>query len=148
GQLLEDSPIGYEVVAASRWRMDPNSDELRVDRTYANFAQTLGGCPDNEVSGRFKAVSILSTATQEAFIGQLCNPSNRGGGGVRSSVLLPDGVSAGDTLSAELAQDILAHQVGSFFSRRPVDEELQMAEETSAACLPAPCDAEAFARAS
>lgn len=146
--LLEDSPIGYEVVAASRWTLDESADQLRVDDSYSSFAQTLGGCPDNEVAGRFKAISILSTATQEAFVSNLCNPGMVGGRGVSSSVLLPSGVSSGDALSEETARDIVSHQVGRFFSRLPVEAEMTMAEESAMACVPQPCDAETFARAS
>jgi hypothetical protein len=143
--LLEDSPIGYEVVAASRWTLDEEGDELRVDDSYSSFAQTLGGCPDNEVAGRFTAISILSTATQEAFVAELCDPGVSGGG-VKTSTLLPGGVGAGDALNESVAESILSHQVNKFFSRQPVAAELEMAAEVSTACVPQPCDAEAFAR--
>lgn len=146
-QLLEESPIGYEVVEASRWDLDNSGDEPRVDTEYSSFAQTLGGCPDNEVAGRFKAVSILSTATQEAFVGELCGPANTGGG-VAVDILLPSSVDAGDSLTESVAEQILDFQVKRFFSRRPLDEELTMARETSQTCTPAPCDAEDFARVS
>jgi hypothetical protein len=147
-QLLEDSPIGYEVIAASRWTLDEEAEELRVDDRYANFAQTLGGCPDNQVSGRFTGVSILSTATQEAFVSSLCNPSNSGDRGVEISRLLPDGVGPNDSLSPELAEQIADYQMKEFFSRRPVDEEREMARTAAAQCEPSPCDAETFARVS
>ncbi len=146
-QLLEESPIGYEMVENSRWELDLSGDEPRVDTEYSSFAQTLGGCPDNEVAGRFKAISILSTATQEAFVTELCGPANRGGG-VDPDVLLPSGVGSGDALSEDVARSIITHQTKRFFSRLPVDVELTMAAETSQTCTPAPCDAEAFARAS
>jgi hypothetical protein len=145
--LLEDSPIGYEVVAASRWTIDEEGDELRVDDDYSSFAQTLGGCPDNEVAGRFTAISILSTATQEAFVGNLCNPGMVGGRGVPTSVLLPSGITSGSALNGEVAQQIIEHQAGRFFSRRAVTTELDMAATTAEACTPAPCNAETFARA-
>lgn len=146
-QFLDESPIGYEVVEASRWSLDQEADEPRVDTEYASFAQTLGGCPDNEVAGRFKAVSILSTATQEAFVGELCGPANTGGG-VAADILLPSSVNPGDSLSEDVATEILDFQVKRFFSRRPLEAELTMARETSQTCTPAPCSAEAFARAS
>lgn len=146
-QFLDESPIGYEVVEASRWELDPEADEPRVDTEYSSFAQTLGGCPDNEVAGRFKAISILSTATQEAFVGDLCGPANTGGG-VAVDILLPSSVSPGDSLTQDVAAEIMDFQVKRFFSRTPVEAELSMARETSATCTPAPCNAEAFARAS
>lgn len=146
-QLLQESPIGYEVVQASRWSMDKRADEPRVDTAYSSFAQTLGGCPDNEVAGRFKAISILSTATQEAFVGDLCGPANTGGG-VAADILLPSSIGPADALSESAAEAIIDFQVKRFFSRPPLDAELAMARETSQTCTPAPCSAEAFARAS
>ncbi|MCH2109607.1 MAG: hypothetical protein MK135_09770, partial [Polyangiaceae bacterium] len=87
--LLEDSILGAEILADSRWPLDG----LSVDRSYADLAQTLGGCPDNQVAGRYKAISILSTATQEAYASELCNPANVEGAGVDASLLLPEGVA-------------------------------------------------------
>lgn len=146
-QFLNESPIGYEVVEASRWELQKGADELRVDTEYSSFAQTLGGCPDNEVAGRFKAISILSTATQEAFVGELCGPANTGGG-VAADILLPSSVRSGASLTEDVAAEILDFQVKRFFSRKPVEAEVSMAREASKACTPAPCNAEAFARAS
>jgi hypothetical protein len=147
-QLMEDSPLGYEVVAASRWTLDFDSAELEVDDRYANLAQTLGGCPDNEVSGRFKAIGILSTATQEAFVAELCNPAGVEGEGVPIADLMPSGLDSAQLLSDELAQTITEFQVGEFFSRRAVEAELEMARTASATCAPGPCDLEIYARAS
>lgn len=146
-QLLDDSLLGYQVVGASRWQLEFESDDVEIDTRYRNLAQTLGGCPDNEVSGRFKAIGILSTATQEAFVGSLCNPAMVTGEGVSADVLLPNGMGARQALDADVAQSIVTHQVGRFFARRPVDAELEMAETGAAACVPKPCDAESFGRA-
>ncbi len=147
-QLMEDSPLGYEVVAASRWSLDLNAERLEVDDRYANLAQTLGGCPDNEVSGRFKAIGILSTATQEALVGELCNPGEVEGAGVPGSVLLPPDMNPAQVLSEALAEEITEHQVRSFFTRKAVEAELEMARTAAASCAPGPCDAETYARAS
>gem|GEM_PF-478425 len=145
-QLLEDSPIGYEVIAASRWTLDEDADDMRVDGRYASFAQTLGGCPDNQVSGRFKAVSILNTATQEAFVAELCNPSRIGRGGVEFNELVPKDVSERESLSADLAERIAEYQIRKFFSRKSVGAEREMARGAVEQCEPAPCDAETFSR--
>lgn len=145
-ELLDDSPIGYEVVAASRWTLDTESSELRVDKDYSNLAQTLGGCPDNEVSGRFTAVGILSTATQEAFVSELCNPALVSGRGAQASAILPPDVSKSDVLSPELAEKITDFQVKKFFTRVPVPEEMSMAQRGATACSPSPCTAETFGR--
>ncbi len=147
-QLMEDSPLGYEVVASSRWTLDLKSDDLEVDDRYANLAQTLGGCPDNEVSGRFKAVGILSTATQEAFVGELCNPAQVDDRGVPIGALLPPSMDSSQVLSVDLAQQVTEHQVRDFFSRKAVAAELEMAQVAAEACTPAPCDVETYARAS
>ncbi len=142
-QLLESSVVGYDVVNASMWRI---GDDDQVDMRYANLLKTLGGCPDNEVSGRFKAVSILNTATQEGFANSLCNPALVQGEGVDASLLLPSGVTPRSEISPELAARILDHQVGTFFSRAPVPEEVTMAETGATACVPKPCTAESFGR--
>jgi hypothetical protein len=145
-QLLEDSPIGYEVIAASRWTLDEEADEMRVDGRYASFAQTLGGCPDNQVSGRFKAVSILNTATQEAFVAELCNPSMKGRAGVEVSELLPKDVSKNEALSEDMAEKIAEYQIRKFFSRTSAGPEREMARSAVQQCEPAPCNAETFSR--
>ena len=147
-QLMEDSPLGYEVVAASRWSLDLNAERLEVDDHYANLAQTLGGCPDNEVSGRFKAIGILSTATQEAFVSNLCNPNGTEGEGVPIEYLLPPGMDGATVLTEDLASQVTEHQVGDFFTRKAVDAEISMAKTAAASCTPSPCDVETYARAS
>jgi hypothetical protein len=147
-QLMDDSPLGYEVVAASRWSLDLNAARLEVDDRYANLAQTLGGCPDNEVSGRFKAIGILSTATQEAFVTGLCNPGGQERGGVPIEAILPSNIGKNDALSADLAEQITRFQIGAFFTRQPVEAETEMARSAAEACSPGPCDAEDYARVS
>ena len=48
-------------------------------------------------SGRFKTVSILTTAVQEGFVARVCNPAaDPERGGVELSRLLPEGVDDGD----------------------------------------------------
>src|SRR5690606_14263479 len=59
------------LVEASQWELDARG---RIVGDYRSLASTLGGCPSNEASGRFKTVSILTTATQEAFVAEVCNP--------------------------------------------------------------------------
>lgn len=143
-EILEASVVGYGLVEASRWKLD---DELRVETRYVDLARTLGGCPDNLASGRFKTVSILNTATQEGVARTLCNPSLEPDLGVKASTLLPADTSASAVLSPELAELITDHQVKRFFSREPVDAELEMARAGADACVPKPCTAESFARA-
>lgn len=144
--LLEGSVAGYELVSDSRWELRQGRDGLAVDKRYSDLAQTLGGCPDNLTSGRFKAVSILNTASQEAFVAELCNPLSNDGQGVPIEALLPGGLSPKAELDTETAQAVLAHQVGQFLSRLPSDEEWAMAETSANLCVPKPCTAGTFAR--
>lgn len=141
--ILENSVVGYEVVSKSRWKI---TDEDQIDDRYSSLAQTLGGCPDNQVSGRFKAVSILNTATQEGFVAGLCNPSLAKEAGVPVKLLLPADVSANAALDVDVAVRIAEHQIGQFFSRTPVDAETTMATLAVDACVPKPCTAESFSR--
>ena len=50
-------------------------EEGELDERYSELARTLGGCPENVVGGRFRVVSILTTATQLSFVQELCNPT-------------------------------------------------------------------------
>lgn len=145
-ELLEESVAGYELVNDSRWEFRDGRDGLVVDRRYSDLARTLGGCPDNLTSGRFKAVSILNTASQEAFVAELCNPLSNDGQGVPVEALLPGGLSAKAELDTETAQAVLAFQVGQFLSRQPNDAEWAMAESSANLCVPKPCTAGTFAR--
>jgi hypothetical protein len=146
GELLQGSVAGYELVGASKWDLVESRDGYDVDTRYADLAQTLGGCPDNLTSGRFKAVSILNTATQEAFVAELCNPGESEGNGADLQLLLPGGMSAKAALSDEVAQQVLEHQVGQFFARLPTAEEAAMAVSSVSQCVPKPCAASTFAR--
>jgi len=142
-ELVEATPAAYHLVQESRWTL---TDDGEVDGRYRSLAQTLGGCPDNLTAGRFKAVSILNTATQEAFVRGLCNPTLGDEGGMDASLLLPSGVAPDTALDAGLVTTILEHQVGTYFSRWPSEEEFAMGTAAAEACSPAPCSAETFAR--
>jgi hypothetical protein len=144
--LLEDSLAGYELVGSSAWRLRESRDGYEVDRRYAELAQTLGGCPDNLTSGRFKAVSILNTATQEAFVANLCNPGENEDAGADLALLLPPGMSPKAALDDAVAQQILDFQVGQFFGRLITAEEAAMAQSSVSQCVPKPCAASTFAR--
>ncbi len=132
----------FALINNSRWIIS-NDRELVTD--YQNLAQTLGGCPANEVASRFTTVSILNTAVQEAFVAQVCDPSLMGGG-ADISVLLPEGMSPSQALDATVAQDIVARQTRLFFGREPNEQELDAIAGYADQCTPKPCDAEQFAR--
>jgi hypothetical protein len=117
-----------------------------VVRDYRDLARTLGGCPDNDGGTRFKAVSILTTATQEGFVLSLCNPQLARAQGAPVEALLPPAVDPRRALDPDLAAGIFTHQLGLFFSRAPTAEEMDDARHAADACTPKPCTAEAFAR--
>lgn len=132
----------FALVNNSRWVVDQDRD---VVRDYQQLAQTLGGCPSNEVSSRFTTVSILGTAVTEAFVAQVCDPSVAGGG-ADISILLPEGMQRDVVLDEQVAQDIVARQTRLFYGREPSESELEAAVGYADQCQPKPCDAEHFAR--
>ena len=132
----------FALLNNSRWIIN-NERELVTD--YRGLAQTLGGCPTNEIDGRFTTVSILNTAVQEAYVAELCDPSLLGGG-VDASLLLPEGMDPNTALTPETAQDVVARQTRLFYGREPTQWELTQVEGYADACTPKPCTAESFAR--
>lgn len=141
--LIDGSFTGFALVHASNWELD---EENNVIDDYRDLARTLGGCPENDVGGRFKTVSILTTATQEGFVIATCNPTLAGEQGAPVGKLLPSKMDPERALDADVAEKILDHQMGLFFGRVPSDVERAAASESADACAPKPCTAEAFAR--
>jgi len=142
-----DTIGGYALIADSGWPL--KGDEARVDGRYRDLARSLGGCPENLAGGRFKTVSILTTATQEGFVTSLCNPSMASDDNLRPAPiesLVPSGMAANSALTGQVAKDIMTHQVGRFFGREPTLEEYASVEAAATECAPKPCTAEAFAR--
>lgn len=134
----------FAMVKNSRWVID---DERQLVTGYRNLARTLGGCPANEVGGRFTTISILNTALQEGMMVDLCDPGVAGTDDqIPTEALLPEGMAGNTALSDEVAEQIVARQTRLFLSREPNQEELDEARLAAAACTPAPCDAESFAR--
>lgn len=138
----EISPAAYELLDASRWELD--DDGVRTD--YRDLARTLGGCPDNGVGGRFKTVSILTTATQEGFVAEVCNPGLQPDRGADITRLLPGGMDASRAIDPDVAEQIVQYQTQRFFARGASDEEVARARDNADRCAPKPCTAEAFAR--
>ncbi len=147
GRLLREQSIGgFAIVESSDWPLTANGEDVRKD--YRDLARSLGGCPENLAGGRFKTVSVLTTATQEGFVTSLCNPAllERADGAASIDALLPTGMPAQRQLDTTTAGDILRHQIGRFFARTPSPQEVTAVESASAECAPKPCTAEAFAR--
>jgi hypothetical protein len=142
-QLLRAGFNGRAIVEASHWELN---DEGRLIGDYRDLARTLGGCPENEVGGRFKTVSILTTATQEAFVTEVCNPTLERREGVDIDALLPDGMDAEHQLDEAAADAILAHQAGLFLGRKPTAEDVAAAHMGVEQCAPKPCTTAMFAR--
>ena len=132
----------FALVNNSRWIIDSNR-ELVTD--YRSLAQTLGGCPSNETSGRFTTVSILNTAVQESYVAEVCDPALMGGG-ADISVLLPEGMDPSTALTTDTAKDVVTRQTRLFFGREPATYELSAVEGYADQCTPKPCTAESFAR--
>jgi hypothetical protein len=132
----------FALVNNSRWVVDEDR-ELVTD--YRELAQTLGGCPSNEIDGRFTTVSILNTAVQEAYVAEICDPALQGGG-TSASILLPEGMDRNTALTASTAQDVVARQTRLFFGREPTEYEIDQVEVYADECTPKPCTAESFAR--
>jgi hypothetical protein len=132
----------FALVNNSRWVIDEDR-ELVTD--YRGLAQTLGGCPTNEVSGRFTTVSILNTAVQESYVAEVCDPALMGGG-APISVLLPEDMDPATALTTNTAKDVVTRQTRLFYGREPTIYELDAVEGYADQCTPKPCTAESFAR--
>jgi hypothetical protein len=145
--LLDSGSVSsYRILQLSEWEM---TNEGEVDMDYANIARTLGGCPENEVGGRFRVVSILTTATQLNFVNELCAAVVRGEREpTPTEVLLPAGVDPGTTVDSALAGSVFDHLTRAFLGRPAHGEELTAVDDSLAACQQAGCSAEHFARAS
>lgn len=144
GEMMgNDTIAGLALVQSSRWTLDEGGN-IRND--YRNLAQTLGGCPNNEIGGRFKTVSILTTATQEGFVMAVCNPTLSPGQGASIGRLLPGGIQNNTALTEDVGENIVRHQVELFYGRSASAVEVAEARANTQQCAPKPCTAEQFAR--
>jgi hypothetical protein len=142
--LRSGSVAGYRLLQSSRWKLD---EEGEVDERYAELARTLGGCPENVTGGRFRVVSILTTATQLSAVQALCNPAlDPEVPGAPVEKLLPAGVGTNRAVNADVAAEIATHQYRLLLGRSPDDRELAEAREAGTECALTICSAEAFAR--
>ncbi len=146
GEFLDvGSPAALALIAESDWEVNDEWSNVRTD--YRDLVRTLGGCPDNSQGGRFKTISVLTTANQLNHARKVCDPSGNGSD-VRADLqkLLPDGISANHAVSADSAEAIYTNQVRRFFSRNPKSSEKEQARAHGEACAREQCDAESFAR--
>jgi hypothetical protein len=136
----------YRVVESSRWSFNQQG---QIDFSYSDLARNLGGCPENLVGGRFKVLSILTTATQLNFVNHICNVTEEAA--VQSApleLLLPPGLAGSSAVDGNLAAQISAHQYQLFYGRPPTPAEVSEAIEAGTECSRVGCSAEAFARPS
>ena len=143
--LRTASPFGYNLVRASNWQL--NRDGSDVHTSYRDLVRTLGGCPDNSQGGRFKIVSVLTTANQINYAARLCDPALEGNSsraGARQ--ILPSGMDRKSAVDADVGAQIVAHQIQTFFGRRATSAELEAARAHATACSAENCSAEEFAR--
>lgn len=135
---------GMALVQNTRWELRDDG-QVRVD--YRDLAQNLGGCPVNDAGRRFKAVSILTTATQLNFVNQVCNASmdpNRRG--AEATALLPSDIAPDRAVNADVAEQIVAFQIDRFYGRGASGAERSEARESGEICERERCRAEEFAR--
>jgi len=144
-QLLESGSLsGYRVLANSRWKID---EDGRIDRAATELARTLGGCPENVIGGRFKVVSILTTATQLGYANEVCNPTlDEELDGAPLAKLLPTGVTGTRALDDTLASDLGTHLYRALLGRSPTASELDDVKAAGTGCITERCNAEEFAR--
>lgn len=128
----------------SRWELNENGD---IISNYRDLARNLGGCPVNDVNGRFKIVSILTTATQLNFVNQVCNPGlDPSNPGVDIAKLLPADINAERLVTPDLAELIVRYQTNKFYGRQATASEREEARENGDLCERQRCRAEEFAR--
>ena len=145
-QLERSDRLGaLALLRHSNWQLD---DEGRVRDDYRDLARSLGGCPRNDAGGRFKIISILTTAQQLNFVDEVCAPGLESDGGAQTRRLLPDGISADQAVDADLAETIVSYQTETFFGREMSSSERSQARESGEACARTVCNAEEFARPS
>lgn len=143
--FMENQSIAsIALIDRSDWQFN-DEGELRTD--YADLARSLGGCPDNSVGGRFKIISILTTAQQLNAVSNVCL-DDQNGANIRT--LLPSGVEPKNNLNPDNGEKIFEHNANLFFARSPTAEEIEMAREmanTARCATPSgTCPASHFAR--
>ena len=117
---------GRRLVENSRWPFRPDG---KLDTRYRDLARTLGGCPENQAGGRFSTVSILTTASQEEFVRETCQPGCVNGRGCQPergapiAELLPPGLVPDTRLNDVVAKQVLDFQSQKFLGRLATSEE-------------------------
>lgn len=141
-----ESIAATALLEKSNWELEQDGNGVEDD--YRDLARLLGGCPVRDVHGRFRIVSILTTATQLNFVDEVCNPEGTDGEGADVAQMLPDGMDPDRAVTPDVAEEIVDHQIGLFFGREATAEELSNARDHGEACELEVCRASEFARPS
>lgn len=145
GDILESGTIAaWALVKDSNWKLN---EEGQINYNHRNLAQSLGGCPSNDVGGRFKIISILTTATQLNYVNRVCDVG-QSGNGVPIASLLPAGMSPNRAVTPDIAEQIVNHQTAMFYGRGMSDQEKTDARKYGEQCEREVCKAQDFARPS
>ncbi len=140
----DSTAIAYGLVEASAWTLD---QEGQLQTTFSDYAKSLGGCPDNDPSGRFSTVSVLTTSTQLSIATELCDPLLDGiENHAANEILIPSGTVDNAAINPDGAVAVLEHQVARFFGRSPTDDEVTEIRLAGEECERLRCTAEEFAR--
>ena len=142
--LRADTIAAFSLIEQSKWEL--NDDGTGIRSEYRDLAQHLGGCPVNDVSGRFRIISILTTATQLNFVEDVCNLEGEAGEGADIERLLPEGTDPDLAVTPEVAEEIVDHQIGLFYGRESTTAEVSDAREHGETCEREVCRASEFAR--
>ncbi len=142
--LQSGSLSSYRLLKNSDWSFNEDGE---LELGYADLARDLGGCQQNVASGRFKVISILTTARQLSFVDEVCNPrGDAPGGGVAVQRLLPGDLAPSLAMTDALGEEVARHQYRTFLGRSPSSEETAEARAAAAQCALGLCTAENFAR--
>lgn len=142
-RLLDANTLSaWALVEGSKWEVRSDGE---VDTRYRDLARSLGGCPSNDVGGRFKIISILTTATQLNYVNRVCDPS-QSGQGVAVEKLLPADIGPNRAVTPGIAEAIVAHQSAMFLGRAMTEQEKLDARKYGEQCEREVCKAQDFAR--
>lgn len=138
--LNQRSPSAIALVRKSNWSMRNNN---QIDGTFRDLARTLGDCQDNDPSGRFSIISVLTSGAQISFAADVCGPGEAGDMAASIGALIPDSMSSDTATNADIAESLLRYQSDKFFGRPPTADEVNDIRVAGEGCN---CSVEEFAR--
>ena len=140
----------YRLLKNSDW---PIRDSGGIDKRYSEIAQSMGGCAENETSGSFNIISVLSTSAQANLLSEMCRPNpenseNQSGwpAMLDASTLLPITIDPNSALTSANARTIHQTLSQKFLSRNTLASEFPSLDSLTNSCRSANCTAEEFSR--